>query len=317
VNLTLYYCDSTDGETNSVGDLRNLESVKELQVWYSSTFSDTSLIKLTSLMPKLIDLSLVTDDTLGIVRRIIEPRCATIVSIKMLVEHSEDSDQLICLLKMPDLRLKTLTLKYRCLIFRDHFEAVINAIATHQTKIVHLCINANQEWFGSITDQFTISNENFNFLCRQLENLVTFWFNGIVPDFNALESLIYFNQLRSLRLRSFCGNNFPGWGILKRQFDKRLDIQLTYLSMNFEMDGDIDNVKECLHFIASRLLKLEFLELRSCSLDENLFREITTNLVNLAVLKVINCNISDDALTGLQNVGIDVARPPLSNLKST
>ncbi|XP_065559614.1 F-box/LRR-repeat protein 20-like isoform X2 [Artemia franciscana] len=73
--------------------------------------------------------------------------------------------------------------------------------------------------------------------------------------------------------------------------------------------------KMCLRFVASRLLKMTFLHLSSFDLDEYLFREVTTNLVNLVVLGVINCNISDDALTGLKHLEIDASTPPLRHLK--
>ncbi|XP_065574806.1 uncharacterized protein LOC136036474 [Artemia franciscana] len=257
----------------------------------------------------------------NLVRRIVEPKFATIVSVEV-GQRCISGDQLVGLLKVPDLRLTSLNI-----LFNGVDDAIINAITTHQTGIVHLSMNINH-----------VSNEHFNLLCRHLEKLITLRICGSLSNSCGLESLIYLKELKTLEIARFDFydylSNFPKPTILQRLLDTPRDIQLTHLDIDFGMsdrhscfryqkeDLDylipkpaIDNAKECLRFIASRLQKLTFLSLSSCPLDEHLFREITTNLVNLVVLRVENCNIGDDALTGLKDVEIDASRPPLSHLK--
>ncbi|KAK2723859.1 hypothetical protein QYM36_002269 [Artemia franciscana] len=240
----------------------------------------------------------------NIVRRIVEPKFATIVSISV-DQNCISRDRLVCLLKVPDLRLTSLNL-LTVTGFVDG--AVINAIATHQIEIVHLFINICY-----------ISTEHFDLLCRHLEKLVTFHFYGTLLDSCWLESLMYFKELRTLIIEDFKlhdFSNFPEPTILQRLLDKPRDIQLTHLDIDFGfLQHTLNIAKMCLRFVASRLLKLTFLRLSLCPLDDNLFREITTNLINLVVLRVENCSISDDALTGLKNIEIDASRPPLRHLK--
>jgi hypothetical protein len=270
-----------------------------LSVWYADYIPEEDLEGQRLPLPEY-----------NLVRRIVEPKFATIVSIE-IGGKCISRDQLVCLLKVPDLRLASLNLLKQHPPIVD--AAVINAITTYQTGIVHLSLNI-----------LYISTEHFNLLCRHLKKLITLRFYGRVSDSCGLDSFIYLKELRTLQIERFYDylSNFPKLTILKRLLDKPRDIQLTHLDINFgrynrHSPMSIDNAKECLRFIASRLLKLTFLSLSSCPLDENLFREITTNLVNLVVLRVEDCNISDDALTGLKDVGVDVDRPPLSNLKST
>ncbi|XP_065583373.1 uncharacterized protein LOC136042339 isoform X2 [Artemia franciscana] len=164
VSLTVDCCDCAHGDTDSVCDLLNLVSVTHLEIkdegniyifprTYNSPYStDKSLIKLTNFMPKLIHLSLsMRDDDYvpeydlvrrrlprpkyNLVRRVVEPKFATIVSISV-GQNCINSGQLIYLLKVPDLRLTSLNLYQYGLVDG----AVINAIATHQTEIVHLFI---------------------------------------------------------------------------------------------------------------------------------------------------------------------------------
>ncbi|KAK2702366.1 hypothetical protein QYM36_019017 [Artemia franciscana] len=246
----------------------------------------------------------------NIVRRIVGPKFATIVSISV-DQNCISRDQLVCLLKVPDLRLTSLNL-LTVAGFADG--AVINAIATHQTEIVNLFINIRY-----------ISTEHFDLLCRHLEKLVTFHFYGTLSVSCCLESLMYFKELRTPIIKDFDlhhSSNFPEPTILQRLLNEPRDIQLTHLDIDFGFLDDLDEptldiAKMCLRFVASRLLKLTFLRLSLCPLDENLFREIITNLINLVVLRVENCDISDDALTGLKNMEIDASRPPLRHLKST
>ncbi|KAK2723862.1 hypothetical protein QYM36_002272, partial [Artemia franciscana] len=274
VSLTVDCCDRVDSDTDSDCDLINLVSVTHLEIKdtdneYSPYSTDKSLIKLTNFMTNLVhlSLSLTGGDSVpeydvegrllprpkyNLVRRIVEPKFATIVSL-CVDQNCISKDQLVCLLKVPDLRLTSLNLYQYGLVD----DAVINAIATHQTEIVHLFIN----------------------IC-----------------------------------------NFPEPTILQRLLDKPRDIQLTHLDIDFGFLDDLSQptlniAKMCLRFVASRLLKLTFLRLSLCPLDENLFREITTKLINLVVLRVENCDISDDALTGLKNIEIDASRPPLRHLK--
>ncbi|KAK2702377.1 hypothetical protein QYM36_019028, partial [Artemia franciscana] len=327
VSLTVDFCDCADGDTDTVCDLINLVSVTHLEIkdtGHSPYSTDKALIKLTNFMPKLVhlSLSLIGVDNIpeynldsqmlprpeyNIVRRIVEPKFATIVSISV-DRNCISRDQLICLLKEPDLRLTSLKL-YQYDIVDD---AVIDTIATHQTEIVHLFINICY-----------ISTEHFDLLCRHLEKLVTFHFYGTLSDSCWLESLKYFKELRTLiikdlNLHNF--SNFPEPTILQRWLDKPRDIQLTHLDIGFSFRDDLSQptlniAKMCLRFVASRLLKLTFLRLSLCPLDENLFREITTNLINLVVLRVPMCNISDDALTGLEHMETDASKPPLHLLK--
>ncbi|XP_065573731.1 uncharacterized protein LOC136035711 isoform X1 [Artemia franciscana] len=329
VSLTVDCCDCAEGDTDSVCDLINLVSVTHLVIKDSGYSTYKSLLRLTNFMTNLVHLSLsLTDgDTYlnmiipdglnipeydldsprpecNIVRSIVETKFATIVSISV-GPYCISRDQLICLLKEPDLRLTSLNLY----IVDD---AVINAIATHQTEIVHLFINIG-----------CISTESFNLLCRHLEKLETFhlWY---IYDCG-LESLLYFKELRTLKIQDFSSHdflsNFPKPTILQRLLDKPWDLQLTHLDIEFGFPLHlisktvVNNAKECLRFVASRLLKLTFLRLSVCPLDENLFRDITTNLVNLIVLRVENCNISDDALAGLKHMEIDTYTPPLRHLK--
>ncbi|XP_065578698.1 uncharacterized protein LOC136039142 isoform X1 [Artemia franciscana] len=340
VSLTVDCCDclGKDDETDSVCDLINLVSVTHLEIKdseYSPYFTNKSLTKLTNFMPKLVHLSLSLKDgdyipeydiegrilprlEYNLVRRIVEPKFATIVSIS--VDYSCISrDQLICLLKVPDLRLTSLNLLTGDLVD----DAVINAIATHQTEIVHLFINL-----------YFISNESFNLLCLHLEKLETFHFYGtpMTSYYHypcGLESLLYFKELRTLKIARFGYNeylsNFPQQkpAILERLLDKPLDIHLTHLDIDsgfyFEYpdlsEPAFNNTKECLRFIASRLLKLTFLRLSLCPLDKNLFREITTNLVNLVVLRVERCSMSDDSSTELQDMEIYASGPQFRHLK--
>ncbi|XP_065571007.1 uncharacterized protein LOC136033919 isoform X2 [Artemia franciscana] len=246
----------------------------------------------------------------NLVRRIVEPKFATIVSISV-GQDCISRDQLICLLKEPDLRLTSLKLANQYDL-DDAFvdDAVIYTIATHQTKIVHLFM-----------DTFCISTVPFNLLCRHLEKLETFHLRGKFSDSFGLESLLYFKELRTLKIEDFL-SNFPKPTILQRLLDKPWDILLTHLDIDFFgfsvhliSKTAVNHVKECLRFVASRLLKLTFLRLSLCPLDENLFREITTNLINLVVLRVENCNKSDDALAGLKHMEIDAYTPPLHHLK--
>ena len=189
-------------------------------------------------------------------------------------------------------------------------DAVINDIAIHQTEIVHLFINICY-----------ISTEHFDLLCRHLEKLVTFHFYGTLSDSCWLESLMYFKELRTPIIKDFDlhhSSNFPEPTILQRLLNEPRDIQLTHLDIDFGFfQHTLNFAKMCLRFVASRLLKLTFLRLSLCPLDENLFREITTNLINLVVLRVPMCNISDDALTGLEHMETDASKPPLHLLKST
>ncbi|KAK2718293.1 hypothetical protein QYM36_005558 [Artemia franciscana] len=323
VSLTVDCCDCADSDTDSDYDLINLVSVTHLEIKgtkneYTPYSTDKSLIKLTNFMTNLVHLSLVKcylDSQMlprpeyNIVRRIVEPKFATIVSISV-DQNCISRDQLVCLLKVPDLRLTSLNLPTET-GFVDG--AVINAIATHQTEIVHLFINISY-----------ISTEHFDLLCRHLEKLVTFHFYGTLSDSCWLESLMYFKELRTLIIQNIDFHdfsNFPEPTILQRLLDKPRDIQLTHLDIDFGLSFHlisktaVNNVKECLRFVASRLLKLTFLRLSNCPLDENLFRDITTNLINLVVLRVKSCNISGDALTGLKNIEIDASRPPLRHLK--
>ncbi|KAK2702369.1 hypothetical protein QYM36_019020, partial [Artemia franciscana] len=330
VSLTVDCCDCADSDTDSDCDLINLVGVTHLEIKdtdneYSPYSTDKSLIKLTNFMTNLVhlSLSLTGGDSVpeydlhsqmlprpeyNIVRRIVEPKFATIVSISV-DQNCISRDQLVCLLKVPDLRLTSLNL-LTVTGFVDG--AVINAIATHQTEIVHLFINICY-----------ISTEHFDLLCRHLEKLVMFHFYGTLSDSCWLESLMYFKELRTLIIKNFDlhdFSNFPEPTILQGLLDKPRDIQLTNLDIDFGFLDDLSQptlniAKMCLRFVASRLLKLTFLRLSLCPLDENLFREITTNLMSLVVLRVENCNISDDALTGLKNIEIDASRPPLRHLK--
>ncbi|XP_065576835.1 uncharacterized protein LOC136037905 [Artemia franciscana] len=243
----------------------------------------------------------------NLVQRIIKPKFATIVSISV-DQFFISSDQLVCLLKVPALRLTSLNL-YQSNLVND---AVINAIVTHQTKIVHLFINTF----------YLYSLEPFNLLCRHLEKLETFHFKGSLSNSWGLESLLYFKELRTLKIKGYLDNyenRFPKPTILQRLLDKPRDILLTHLDIEFDLYGfsepTINIVKMCVRFIASRFLKLTVLRLSSCPLDENLFREITTNLVNLVVLRVEDCNLSDNALTGLKHMETDASTPPLHHLK--
>ncbi|XP_065583761.1 uncharacterized protein LOC136042729 [Artemia franciscana] len=252
VSLTVDYCDCADGDTDSLCDLINLASVTHLEIKdsrneYSPYSTDKSLIKLTNFMPKLVHLSLSSKSDhipffvgyyipeydlegrmlprpeYNLVRRIVEPKFATIVSIS--VDHNRISrDKLVRLLKVPDLRLTSLDL-YKSGLFNH---AVINAIATHQTEIVHLSI---------INDIFT---EPFNLLYRNLEKLETFHLWGTLSNSCELESLIYFKELRTLKMEGLDFDdylsNFPQEkpAILKRLLDKTWDIQLTHLDLDFD-----------------------------------------------------------------------------------
>ncbi|XP_065576891.1 F-box and leucine-rich repeat protein 13-like isoform X1 [Artemia franciscana] len=322
VSLTVDYCHCDNGDTDSVCDLINLVSVTHLEIKDSGIKdspykTDKSLIKLTNFMPKLVhlSLSLMGCDYIPIydlegqmlprpeynLVRIVEPKFATIVSISF-GHNCISRDQLVCLLKVPDMRLISLNLNG---IYAAEFidDTVINAIATHQTEIVHLFIN-----------RYFISNESFNLLCRHLEKLETLHLYGIRNALSRvclLEFLIYFKELRTLKIEDFG----PKPTILQRLLDKPLDMHLTHLDINFpqghvldEREPAFNNAKMCLRFVASRLLKLTFLRLRSCPLDNNLFREITTNLVNLVVLRVENC-------TGFNFREIYHYAPPFRHLK--
>ncbi|XP_065571010.1 uncharacterized protein LOC136033920 isoform X2 [Artemia franciscana] len=184
VSLTVDCCDRVDSDTDSDCDLINLVSVTHLEIKdtdneYSPYSTDKSLIKLTNFMTNLVhlSLSLTGGDSVpeydvegrllprpkyNLVRRIVEPKFATIVSL-CVDQNCISKDQLVCLLKVPDLRLTSLNLYQYGLVD----DAVINAIATHQTEIVHLFINI---WY--------ISTEHFDLLCRHLEKLVTIHFYG-------------------------------------------------------------------------------------------------------------------------------------------
>ena len=175
MSLTVDCCDCAHGDTDSVCDLLNLVSVTHLEIkdkgnMYSPYSTDKSLKKLTNFMPKLVHLSLSMRDDYHIpeyyleprrlprpeynlVRRIVEPKFAIIVS-GSVGQNFISRDQLVCLLKVPDLRLTSLNLYQSGLVDG----AVINAIANHQTEIVHLFMNTHY-----------IFTEPFNLLCRNLE----------------------------------------------------------------------------------------------------------------------------------------------------
>ncbi|XP_065579653.1 uncharacterized protein LOC136039741 isoform X2 [Artemia franciscana] len=333
VSLTVDCCDCADCDTDSDCDLINLVSVTHLEIKdtkneYGPYSTGKSLIKLTNFMTNLVHLSLsLTDNNIpeydldsqmlprpeyNIVRRIVEPKFATIVSISV-DPYCMSDDQLVCLLKVPDLRLTSLNL---LTTYGTVGGAVINAIATHQTEIVHLFINL-----------CAISAEHFDLLCHHLEKLVTFHFYDFLSKRVLtcwLESLMYFKELRTLIIKDLDLHDFSNFReptILQRLLDKPRDIQLTHLDIDLQcLQCDLSKptlniAKICLRFVASRLLRLTFLCLSCCPLDENLFSEITTNLINLVVLRVQNCNLSDDALTGIKNMEIDASRPPLRHLK--
>ena len=128
VSLTVNCCDCADCDTDSLCDLINLANVSHLEIKDSSLFyTETSLIKLTNFMPKLAHLSRYlypryyqnsnsTDFGFGIAWHIIEPRFTTIISIDVCA-YKKNSDHLVCLLKLPDLRLALLNLDYQNFIF--------------------------------------------------------------------------------------------------------------------------------------------------------------------------------------------------------
>ena len=137
VTLSLDDCSYFDPPgADSVCDLRNLASVSHLEM-KDRTSAEIALRKWTNFMPNLVHLSMSPcyHSSLSLVRDIIEPKCSNIISLNLDFSLGYiDTDELVCLLKVPDLRLKSLNLVY--------FEGqrLVEAIATHQTEIAHLNI---------------------------------------------------------------------------------------------------------------------------------------------------------------------------------